>query len=106
MLQLYSAHPMLISGSCKCESTKDHTALLQATVNATDNSQNLTRIQVVSLASDGESRHGRALANLTYVAPLTLSSPIYDQLVHLELIDCFVGLDDITVDKDYKHVFK
>ena len=34
------------------------------------------------------------------------SSPIYNQLIHLELMDYFVGLDDITVDKDYKHVFK
>jgi len=58
------------------------------------------------LASDGESRHGKALANLTYVAPLAPSSPIYDQLVHLNLMDYFVGLDDITADKDYKHIFK
>jgi len=58
------------------------------------------------LASDGESRHGKALAKLTYVAPLAPSSPIYDQLSHLDLIDYFVGPDNITADKDYKHVFK
>lgn len=34
------------------------------------------------------------------------SSPIYDQLIHLELIDDFVEPDNITVDKDYTHVFK
>jgi len=106
MLQLYSACPILISGSCKHETAKDHTALIQAVVNATSNKQNLTRLRVVSLASDGESRHGKALANLMYIAPLAPSSPIYHQLIHLDLMDCFVGLDDITVDKDYKHVFK
>jgi hypothetical protein len=80
--------------------------LLQAAVNATNNKQKLTRVRVVSLASDGESRRGKALANLTCAAHLMPSSPIYDQLIHLELMDFFVGPDDITADKDYKHVFK
>ena len=106
MLQLYSARPMLISGSCKRESANDHTALLQAAFDATNNSQNVTRMRVISLASDGESRCGKALANLTYIMPLAPSSPIYDQLIHLELMDYFVGPDDVTADKDYKHIFK
>ena len=70
------------------------------------NNQSLTNLRVISLASDGESRRGKALAKLTYVAPLASSSPIYDQLVHLDLMDYFVGPDDITADKDYKHIFK
>jgi hypothetical protein len=106
MLRLYSARPILISGSCKRETAKEHTMLLQAVLDAANNNQNLTRLRVISLASDGESRRGKALANLTYVAPLAPSSPIYDQLVHLDLMDYFVGPDDITADKDYKHIFK
>ena len=43
---------------------------------------------------------------MTYIAPLAPSSPIYNQLVHLELMDYFVGPDDITADKDYKHIIK
>ena len=99
-------HPILISGSCKCETAKDHTILIQTVLDAAINNQNLTRLQVISLASDGESHCGKALSNLTYVAPLALSSPIYDQLIHLKLMDYFVGPDDITADKDYKHIFK
>lgn len=106
MPQLYSARPILVSGSCKRETAKDHTILIQTVLDATINSQSLTRLRVISLASDGESRRGKALANLTYVAPLAPSSPIYDQLIHLNLMDCFVGPDDITADKDYKHIFK
>ena len=106
MLRLYSARPILISGSCKRETAEDHAALLQAVVDATNDNQNLTRLRVVSLASDGESRRGKALTKLTYVAPLAPSSPIHDQLVHLDLMDYFVGPDDITANKDYKHVFK
>jgi hypothetical protein len=58
------------------------------------------------LALDGESHHRKALINLIYVAPLALSSPIYNHLAHLDLMDYFIGSNDITTDKDYKHIFK
>ena len=51
-----NTRPILISGSCKRETASNHTALLQAVVNATDSNQNLTRLRIISLASDGESR--------------------------------------------------
>jgi hypothetical protein len=106
MPQLYSVHPILISGSCKCEMAKDHTALIQAVVNATSNNQNLARLRVISLASDGESHRRKALANLIHIVPLAPSSLIYDQLIRLDMMDYFVGPDNITADKDYKHIFK
>ena len=106
MLRLYSARPILLSGSCKRETAKDHTSLLQAVMDATNNKQDMTGLRVISLASDGESRRGKALTNLTYVAPLAPSSPIYDHLARLDLMDNFVGPDDVTADKDYKHIFK
>jgi hypothetical protein len=80
--------------------------LLQAVVNAANSKKDVTGLCVISLASDGESCRGKALSRLMYVAPLAPSLPIYDQLVHLPLFDTFVGADDITVDKDYKHIFK
>ena len=46
------------------------------------------------------------MARLTFVAPLAPTSPIYEHLVHLHLLDLFIGADDIIADKDYKHVFK
>jgi hypothetical protein len=75
-------------------------------VSTTNNNQNLAGIQVISLASDGKSHHRKALANLTFVAPLALSLPIYDQLIYLDLMNYYVGPDDITTNKDYKYVFK
>jgi hypothetical protein len=65
-----------------------------------------TNLRLISLASDGESRRGKALAKLTYIVLLAPTSPIYTHLVHLELLNLFIGTDDITADKDYKHVFK
>ena len=77
MLHLHSAHSILLSRSYKHETANDHTTLLQAIVDATNNKQDMTGLRVISLASDGESHHGKALTNLTYVAPLALSLPIY-----------------------------
>ena len=85
---------------------KDHAKVLQTVVEAANRTKNLTRLRIISLASDGESRRGKALADLTYTTPLAPSSPIYEQLIHLDLMDFFVGADDITADKDYKHIFK
>jgi hypothetical protein len=85
---------------------REHAVLLQTVVDATNANRDTTKLRLVSLASDGESRRGKALAKLTYIAPLAPTSPIYPHLVHLDLFDLFVGADDITADKDYKHVFK
>jgi hypothetical protein len=104
--RLYSARPILISGSCKQEVASEHAVLLQTVVDAANSERDTTNLRLISLASDGESRRGKALAKLTYIAPLAPTSPIYTHLVHLELLDLFVGTDDITADKDYKHVFK
>jgi hypothetical protein len=81
-------------------------SLIQAVVDAANAKKATTRLRVISLASDGESHRGKALAKLTFVALLATTSPIYKHLVHLDLLDLFVGADDITADKDYKHVFK
>ena len=104
--RLYSARPIVISGSCKCEAAHEHAALIQTVLDATNAKKNLTRVQIVSIASDGKSRRGKALTKLTYIAPLTRTSPIYELLTHLDLFDTFVGVDDIMADKDYKHIFK
>jgi hypothetical protein len=72
----------------------------------TNAKKDVTQVQIISIASNGKSRWGKALTKLTYVTPLAHTLPIYDLLAHLDLFDIFVGIDDITVDKDYKHVFK
>ncbi|VDC03828.1 unnamed protein product [Peniophora sp. CBMAI 1063] len=65
-----------------------------------------THIHIVSLASDGESRHAKVLINLCYRYQLSPNSPIYEHLSGLELRDLYVREDDLTADKDGKHVFK
>ena len=56
------------------------------------------------IASDGEAKRGDALVTMT--SELSPISPIYPLLRLLGLLNLLVGPDDITVDKDFKHLIK
>ena len=56
--------------------------------------------------SDGKAKHRDVLVILTMISSLSHTSPIYSQLNPLELMNFLVDPDDITANKDYKHVFK
>ncbi|KAJ7062572.1 hypothetical protein C8F01DRAFT_1281371 [Mycena amicta] len=107
--QMYSARPILFSGDCKQESGAEHAAnilrpLLTAVYNKSKHGNKTYR--PVSVASDGESRRGKAMAIEYMKYQLSPDSPIYPLLSSLEFLDLSVGIDDITPDKDYKHGFK
>jgi hypothetical protein len=104
--QLYSARSILISGSCKQKAVSKHATLLQTVMDAANTKRDTTNLRLVSLASDGKSCQGKALAKLTYIAPLAPTSLIYEHLIHLDLLDLFIGANDIISNKDYKHVVK
>jgi hypothetical protein len=61
---------------------------------------------MICIASDGEAKRGDALAILTMTSELSVDSPIYMQLHALEFLNLLVGPDDITADKDAKHIIK
>jgi hypothetical protein len=63
-------------------------------------------LRTISIASDGESRRGEALVRMTFKRPLDPDSSIYEMLHVLPLMNLEVGDDDLTADKDYKHIFK
>ena len=84
----------------------EHAVLLQTVMDAAEAKKDTTNLRLVSLASDGESHQGNALAKLTYITPLPPTSPIFVHLGNLELLNLFVSTDDITTNKDYKHIFK
>ncbi|EJD39840.1 hypothetical protein AURDEDRAFT_70847, partial [Auricularia subglabra TFB-10046 SS5] len=100
--RLYSARPILISGSCKKETADEHATVIQTALDASRK----TCLRTVCIASDGESHRGAALVRLTFTRMLSPDSNIYDLLHALEFMNFAVGPDDITADKDYKHVFK
>ena len=64
------------------------------------------KLRIISIASDGETRRDAAFIELTFKRELSPSSPIYSLLQPLKFLDLHVGDDDLTCDKDYKHIFK
>ncbi|KAH8977971.1 hypothetical protein EDB86DRAFT_3237290 [Lactarius hatsudake] len=101
--KLYCARPFLISGSCKRECAEDHAVLLQTALDAINHLRPHTHVRVVSIASDGKARQGKALVQLTFKHALSPNSPIYPWLSSCALLDLHVGDDDLICDKDYKH---
>ncbi|KAJ7193500.1 hypothetical protein GGX14DRAFT_378862 [Mycena pura] len=105
--RLYAARPILVSGDCKKETGKEHARnLIQPVVKGVNSKQVLTKLRIVSIASDGESRRGAAFIDMTFIRKLSPQSNIYHLLKDLPLMDLWVGEDDLTPDKDPKHVFK
>ncbi|KAJ7834825.1 hypothetical protein B0H13DRAFT_2240173 [Mycena leptocephala] len=105
--RLYAARPVLISGDCKKESGIEHLRnVLTPTIEGVNNKHDLTGLRIVSVASDGETRRGKAFVELTFLHKLPPTSNIYGLLKDLELMNFWVGDDDLTADKDHKHVFK
>jgi hypothetical protein len=104
----YAVQLVLFSGTCKMETSKQHARLVK-TVPDTCNGQskrNNLMYCTVSIASDGEAKHRDVLVILMMTSQLSERSPIYLLLRPLELMNLLVGADDITADKDFKHVIK
>ena len=104
--QDYIAQLFLISTTCKSETAEQHTNLLQLARRVCDENGLLTGGRVYCLASDGESQSGKALVALTEKWPLPELSPIYTLVHNLLLLNMMVGDQDVTSDKDYKHIMK
>ncbi|KAH8993073.1 hypothetical protein EDB86DRAFT_2805800 [Lactarius hatsudake] len=104
----YAVRPVMFSGTCKRETGPHHARVIQTILNAVGNT-NVRKdhsYRTVCIASDGEAKRGDALVILTMSSQLSASSPIYGQLFSLKLMNHLVGPDDLTADKDFKHVFK
>lgn len=104
---MYSARINLISGDCKKETAEEHAQyVIQPVLDGIKRTAQQTGIRVVSVASDGEARRGSALVLITFKRLLSPTSPIYPLLSPLQFMNLHVGDDDLTCDKDWKHVFK
>jgi hypothetical protein len=111
--RLYSARPVLLSGTCKREDGHRHFELLQLVIRAINNKftslaaeSGSPPSQVISIASDGEARRGRALVELAMHSNLPPSSKLYELLAPLRYMNLLIGENELTADKDFKHVMK
>ncbi|KAJ6553179.1 hypothetical protein B0H19DRAFT_949797 [Mycena capillaripes] len=107
--RLYSARPILISGDCNRESGEKHAQnVLEPVMEALERKKELTHLRTICLASDGETRRGSAFMIKTWKRRLPERSNIYQLLtaLYLKFMNLMVGDDDLTADKDPKHVDK
>lgn len=103
---IYPGRPVLVSGDCKRETGEEHAQLIQTVIDGVDSLKDTTKLRIVSLASDGETRRGLSFILLTFKHRLLPQSPIYRLLQPLTFLNLHVGDDDLTCDKDWKHIFK
>ena len=104
----YAVRPVMFSGTCKRETSEQHAQVVKMILEACNKQciRNNTFYRTVCIASDGEAKHGDALVIQTMVSELSPDSPIYMHLQPLEFLNLLVGPDDITADKDLKHIIK
>lgn len=104
--RLYTARPILLSENPKDENTVEHLTVIETTLKAAESKQDLIHSRVVCASSDGEKHRHASLVALTFKVLLSVMSVIFQYLGCLALMCLWVGDDDLTTDKDYKHVFK
>ena len=100
------SRPFLVAGTCKRECCDRHAQLISTVIEACNAEISTIGCPLFAIASDGESRRGSALTTLTHVRPLKADSELIVLLGKLRLMNILVGDNDITADKDPKHVMK
>ncbi|EJD43269.1 hypothetical protein AURDEDRAFT_66722, partial [Auricularia subglabra TFB-10046 SS5] len=100
------ARPIQISGTCKRETALEHARLINTIVDAATAHAKLEHARLLCIATDGEAKRGSALVPITLSHMLSPSSPLYAVLSRLSLFNLLCGRLELTLDKDYKHVFK
>ncbi|KAG9083015.1 hypothetical protein FS749_006369 [Ceratobasidium sp. UAMH 11750] len=102
-----SARPVMFSSTCKREKADAHAKLINTFATACRQRIDVHgTARLYCIASDGELRRGAALVEIAMKSHLSPSSSIYPLLSPLPLMNHLVGPDDLTCDKDAKHVFK
>ncbi len=65
----------MISGDCKRETGQEHANIIATILDAVKQRKEKTGIRVVSIASDGETRRGASLVQLTFKKKLEETVP-------------------------------
>ena len=73
--RIYPGRPVLVSGDCKRETAEEHAQLIQTVIDGVDSLKDTTKLRIVSLASDGETRRGSSFNLLTFKHRLLPQSP-------------------------------
>lgn len=109
--RLNHARPFVVSGTCKHESISDQESLLRNALQALRSLKPTglppgARLRVYTLDSDGDSKRRLAAADLTLSRRLSSSTPTWQLLHELELMNLFCGEDELVMNVDFNHLFK
>ncbi|KAH9005718.1 hypothetical protein EDB86DRAFT_2795503 [Lactarius hatsudake] len=104
----YAVRPILFSGTCKKETSKQHARVIKTVLEGCHKQKrrNNATYRTVCITSDSEAKRGDVLVIQTMTSELSAGSPIYMLLQPLRFLNLLVGPDDITMDKDFKHIVK
>ena len=100
------SRPFIVSGTCKREHADRHAQLISTVIAACNAEVSMIGCPLFTITSDGESRRGSALSALTHLRPLDPDSELFALLGNLRLMNMLVGDNNVTADKDPKHVMK
>ncbi|KAI0763211.1 hypothetical protein BC629DRAFT_1651952 [Irpex lacteus] len=109
--RLNHARPFVVSGTCKHESIADQQSLLRDALQALKRLEPIglptgARLRVYTLDSDGDSKRRLAAAELTLSRQLSLSTPTWQLLHNLDLMNLLCGEDELVMNVDFNHLFK
>ena len=98
--------PFLALGTCKREDAEVHGWLISLIIEACVAEMKSIGVSMYCIASDGESRSGASLMALTQSQLLDEWSLLYTILGGMQLMNLLVGNNNLTTDKDPKHIIK
>ncbi|KAJ7702667.1 hypothetical protein B0H17DRAFT_1194559 [Mycena rosella] len=104
----YGAKPVLLMPTCKKGSTQSSAEILQKLIHAWKLSPfgEAKHGPLKSIASDGDGRRRAALYLICMHRQVGRDDPLYEFLSDLAGLNLYTGVDGLTMDFDYKHLFK
>ncbi|KIJ43226.1 hypothetical protein M422DRAFT_170078, partial [Sphaerobolus stellatus SS14] len=104
----YNISPVLLSPTCKTETAEDSRIWIQSILHQwkTFPDGELKWGPIWSVASDGDATRQKAFHLLLMDKSLRLGEPLWDELGALQLMNLQTGPDNVTMDFDFKHIFK
>ncbi|KAI6008633.1 hypothetical protein PISMIDRAFT_690710 [Pisolithus microcarpus 441] len=100
-------YPLLAAPSCKEEDHTDWQGLILKLVNKWYESGAHKKVGPLwSFATDGDATRRKAGHEVFMVTKLTSASPLYGILSGLPGLNLYTGPQEMTMDFDYKHIFK
>ena len=104
---IYDCHPLIISGTCKRETSTQQSGWLKRTLLAWRSPEGeATHGPVYSIDSDGDAKRRPALHSLCITRDIPADDPLYEEVAPLKLFNRRVGDNNETMNFDGKHLLK